>query len=158
MWILESNKKGMRVEFISVNTKQIHVGQDQSVWTLEKPVGQVVSSRNSRHLGNFLLILWSWWPNCSWVWNLDGARHFSVIVDISVWLINVNISVWLIIVCWMTNTVLEGVPGRYHSFSQIPRAREILLQSYVSGLPKRYCVQCTLQDIWFKLYSLYRSH
>jgi len=59
MWILESNKKGMRVEFISVNTKQIHVGQDQSVWTLEKPVGQVVSSRNSRHLGNFLLILWS---------------------------------------------------------------------------------------------------
>jgi len=22
----------------------------------------------------------------------------------------------------MTNTVLEGVPGRYHSFSQIPRA------------------------------------
>jgi len=55
----------------------------------KRNVNQIVRKIIPRHLVNFLLIFWSWWPK--WVWNLDGGRNLSIAA-----------------MCWMISAYVRG--------------------------------------------------
>jgi len=51
----------------------------KALWHQKTPVDQIFSWSTPRNLSNFLVIMWSWRPSCSWIWNHSGSRNLSIV-------------------------------------------------------------------------------